>query len=337
MEKQIGKKTLIIISTVFLLLLAVAAFLFIPGGEHGTGTAAAKTGKSDDSGDTNPKLASTASVGTKPQVRLAVSTTLFGNPKIKDVVTLPTGNSNNPLLDKPVFSGTNRIDCMIEPHRVADVASATTGVIKTIKVERGDVVKKGDILAVLENGVERANVKLAAAKLKFARENYARMAALYKKKVVSLQEKDKSRTELQVAILELRRAKEMLKKRTIISPLSGIVVQLYISPGEITDQQKVLKIASINPLKIEVVAPIKLLENMRVGMYAHIWPEGPDKRPYVAKVTIVDRVVDAASGTFGVRLALPNPQYKIPAGVKCVAEFSVEEVNTKKTISDWGW
>lgn len=36
-----------------------------------------------------------------------------------------------------------------------------------------------------------------------------------------------------------------------------------------------------------------------------------------ARVTVVDRVVDAASGTFGVRLALPNPGHRIPAGLKC--------------------
>jgi hypothetical protein len=35
----------------------------------------------------------------------------------------------------------------------------------------------------------------------------------------------------------------------------------------------------------------------------------------------VDRVVDAASGTFGVRLQLPNPGYRLPAGLKCEIRF----------------
>jgi hypothetical protein len=38
---------------------------------------------------------------------------------------------------------------------------------------------------------------------------------------------------------------------------------------------------------------------------------------YIAKVIIVDRVIDAASGTFGVRLEIPNPEYQLPAGPKC--------------------
>jgi multidrug efflux pump subunit AcrA (membrane-fusion protein) len=39
-------------------------------------------------------------------------------------------------------------------------------------------------------------------------------------------------------------------------------------------------------------------------------------------VTVVDRVVDAASGTFGVRLEVPNPNYRLPAGLKCKARFN---------------
>jgi hypothetical protein len=36
---------------------------------------------------------------------------------------------------------------------------------------------------------------------------------------------------------------------------------------------------------------------------------------------VVDPMFDAASGTFGVRLTLPNPERKIPAGLKCRARF----------------
>jgi multidrug efflux pump subunit AcrA (membrane-fusion protein) len=38
-------------------------------------------------------------------------------------------------------------------------------------------------------------------------------------------------------------------------------------------------------------------------------------------VSIVDRVIDAASGTFGVRLTMPNPGHAVPAGLKCMVEF----------------
>jgi multidrug efflux pump subunit AcrA (membrane-fusion protein) len=43
---------------------------------------------------------------------------------------------------------------------------------------------------------------------------------------------------------------------------------------------------------------------------------------FSAKVAVVDRVIDAASGTFGVRLRLPNPGNRIPAGIKCSVQFA---------------
>ncbi|CAN0204246.1 unnamed protein product [Phaeothamnion confervicola] len=43
-----------------------------------------------------------------------------------------------------------------------------------------------------------------------------------------------------------------------------------------------------------------------------------------ARVTLVDKVIDAASGTFGVRLELPNPGGRVPAGIKCRVRFSAK-------------
>jgi hypothetical protein len=55
---------------------------------------------------------------------------------------------------------------------------------------------------------------------------------------------------------------------------------------------------------------------------AEVHPEEPIGGSYRATVTVVDRVMDAASGTFGVRLALPNPELHLPAGLKCKIHFS---------------
>lgn len=62
-------------------------------------------------------------------------------------------------------------------------------------------------------------------------------------------------------------------------------------------------------------------EYLKVGMRAKVIPEAPIGGQYTAEVKIVDKVIDAASGTFGVRLELPNPNYRLPAGLKCKVIF----------------
>jgi multidrug efflux pump subunit AcrA (membrane-fusion protein) len=92
-------------------------------------------------------------------------------------------------------------------------------------------------------------------------------------------------------------------------------------PGEFPKQERILKLAQIDPLRVEAYAPVSLLGKVTVGMQAQIKPEDPVSGTYTAKVTVVDRVVDAASGTFGVRLELPNPDFRLSAGLKCTVRF----------------
>lgn len=61
---------------------------------------------------------------------------------------------------------------------------------------------------------------------------------------------------------------------------------------------------------------------LKAGQKAQVEAEAPLSGRYVATVVIVDRVVDSASGTLGVRLELPNPKGSIPAGVKCRVAFA---------------
>ncbi len=82
-----------------------------------------------------------------------------------------------------------------------------------------------------------------------------------------------------------------------------------------------MKPAQIDPLNVEVILPVSQLLFIKVGMRAKVIPEAPIGGQYIAEVKIVDRVIDAASGTFGVRLELPNPNNRLPAGLKCKVIF----------------
>jgi multidrug efflux pump subunit AcrA (membrane-fusion protein) len=124
-----------------------------------------------------------------------------------------------------------------------------------------------------------------------------------------------------LAKLDLERALAMLNRRTIKSPISGIVVERFVSPGEFVDNQPLLRLAQMDPLRVEVVLPVEMFWHIKPGMKADIRPETEPEGGYSAIVTIVDRVIDPASGTFGVRLELPNPDYRLPGGLKCMVRF----------------
>jgi hypothetical protein len=61
---------------------------------------------------------------------------------------------------------------------------------------------------------------------------------------------------------------------------------------------------------------------LALGESVEVLPEAPVGGRYTATVKVIDRVHDAASGTFGVRLEMANPGLKLPAGIKCKASFA---------------
>lgn len=240
------------------------------------------------------------------------------------------------------------LDCVIEPYHTVELSSPVQGVLDEVLVNRGDSVKKGQVLARLKSGVEQAGVNLAKAraeskteievnseKYKLSKRALKRVEGLYKKKLVSPNEYDEAATtvvvgELEVLLatenhhvaqLELRRAEEVLKLRSIVSPIDGVVVERYKSPGEHVEDQPLLRLAQVNPLNVEVIIPLYWLRTIKKGMTVQVYPEKPVGGSYQAKVVIVDSVVDSASGTFGVRLELPNKDHRIPAGLTCDVKF----------------
>lgn len=215
------------------------------------------------------------------------------------------------------------LECLVEPHIVVNVGSPVDGVLEHVTVNRGDNVRKGQVVAKLQSGVETAALKLSLARVAFGRRKAERNESLFEKQLISAQERDELVTEVRLHEEEVRKDEETLRLRTIVSPIDGVVVERKLSPGEFirSDKSVVLKLAQINPLNIEVIAPARLFGSLRVGTTGRVNLQPLLPGTHVAKVVVVDKVIDAASGTLGVRLQLPNPGNRIPAGIKCGVTF----------------
>lgn len=245
-------------------------------------------------------------------------------------------------------------ECMLEPHVVSEIGSQVEGIIEDIKVARGDFVEEGQVLVTLKADLEKAAVELARARAaskvairsgkvrhKFGERKYQRSMELLQKDFVSDFDMDQANTEKQlaelaleearenhkIAQLELQRAIEMLEIRTIRSPLQGVVVEKYQAKGERVTEQPILQLAQIDPLNVEVILPVDMLGRITTGMQGRIRTEASDQKTHTGQVVVVDDIINAASGMFGVRLELPNPDREIPAGLRCQVTFLPGEVS----------
>jgi len=252
------------------------------------------------------------------------------------------------------------LDCIINPNQTIELSSSENGVVDKVYVDKGDKVSRGQRLLELESSVEKATVALARlhanmeheinskrANLYYAKRKSARFRTLYNKKAASLAMKDEAETEELLAKIELYQAKQnkqsvklelersvkKLNRRRLRSPIAGVVMERYISPGESVKDKKLIKLAQLDPLRVDVIVPADFFGRIKRGMQAKIIPEISPANSYLARVNIVDKVIDASSGTFDVRLKLQNPGYKLAAGVKCKVRFD-EYQHVKQTIKN---
>lgn len=237
---------------------------------------------------------------------------------------------------------------LIEPFELIHVGTPVAGVVADVNVKRSSSIRQGESLVVLESSVENAvverarvladvegEIKLQEENLAFSKRVYGRVEELFKSEVISAEKYDQALTDValararlqkarenkEIARLDLQRARAMLSRRTIKSPISGIVVERFVAPGEFVDNQPLVTVAQMDPLRVEVVLPASMFNKIQQGMLADVFPETAKESRFVSTVTIVDRVIDPASGTFGVRLELPNPDNRLPSGLKCLVRF----------------
>lgn len=244
-------------------------------------------------------------------------------------------------------------DCILDPALSLKVGSPVASVLESVDVDRGDLVTKGQVIARLESAVEAATVELDRTRaestaeisakqvhVELTRLALSRQTTLQEHNFAATQKVDEARADYQtaqqdlavaqlnhrLAELDLQRARATLEQREIRSPIDGVIVQRKLGPGEYVNQEAyIVTVAKIDPLHAETFLPIRYFGQIHVGDGAIVRPDDPVGGDRPAKVSIVDHVFDAASGTFGIRLDLPNPDHAIPAGLRCKVTFTLPD------------
>ncbi len=236
--------------------------------------------------------------------------------------------------------------CLILPERVADLGSAVVGVVEEVTVERGALVKQGQVLVRLRADVERANtgvarsradsegeLRAATAGRDLAQQKLDRTRSLAAQNFISTQAVEQAEAEFRVArermqqardqqgtsVREVSSAQAHLALRVVRSPFDGVVTERFVHPGERVEENPLLKVAALGRLRVEVVAATPLFGSLLVGQELSVQPELTGATARAARIVQIDRVLEPASNTFRMRLELPNDDGSLPAGLRCKA------------------
>ncbi|WP_426442499.1 efflux RND transporter periplasmic adaptor subunit [Bradyrhizobium genosp. P] len=239
--------------------------------------------------------------------------------------------------------------CLVKPKQVVQLGSSVFGVLAELTVDRSDPVVKGQVIGKLDTSVEEAQLALdtyraqntaalrsakadmewnereLARRQKLASNMFSRLNDVDEAATKVAQDKiaiDKAEDDQKIAKLEAARSQAQYNLRLIRSPFNGIVSEVKLQPGEfIYETTPIVTLAQVDPLTVDLVIPGKRYGSVKLGQMAELYLLPPADKVVQARIDVVDPLIDPASDTFRVRLTLPNPDYAIPAGIRCTANL----------------
>lgn len=200
---------------------------------------------------------------------------------VYEVKTLPiSGNVSRPSL--------------LEPKDEASVAVGVGGKLESLRVELGTKVSKGQIIGTVDTKVMRVNMKaleLTVAKLK---RDYDRNGELLKGNAISENAVTDSKFAYETKQLELAQLKQQISDANIIAPISGVVVEKKLLPGEfVSPGTEIVKIADVSTIKTNVYVNeteiYQLKMNQSVSITASVFPG----KTMTGKITYISPRADA--------------------------------------------
>ncbi|MBV6417259.1 MAG: Multidrug resistance protein MdtA [Steroidobacteraceae bacterium] len=193
----------------------------------------------------------------------------------------------------------------LEAEADAEVIARVGGEVAQVLVEEGDVVREGQVLAVLDGRQLRLEVAQSRAQFAKADRDYRRQVELHDKGLVSAGAFENLKFDLDNLRATLALAELQLSYTEIRAPFAGTVAARYVRVGQNVPQgTKTFRITDPTPLKASVFVPERELERLAPGQNAVAEIDALGSRTFPARVTLVSPAIDPATATFKVTLEM---------------------------------
>lgn len=183
------------------------------------------------------------------------------------------------------------------------------GKIAKIYFKEGEQVKAGEPLIKIEDGIYKAKLKEAEARLAVNKEEYKRAAKLLEKNFGTAQARDKALAEVQIAEANAEEARITLDNTVIKAPFDGVMGLNQLSVGALVgDTTELVTIVDLDPINIDFHIPESYLPFVHAGDTVDVTVEDFDILPIEAKIIAISPEIDEGTRTVSLRAQMPNKE-----------------------------
>ena len=212
------------------------------------------------------------------------------------------------------------------PDEEVDLTFETSGKIIEINFNEGTRVKKGDLLAKVNDRPLQAQLKRYEAQLKLAQDRVYRQSTLLEKDAVSQEAFEQARTELAILNADIDIVKQNIALTELRAPFDGVIGLRNVSEGVYASPSVVVaKLTKVSPLKIDMYIPERYADDIKVGTPLSFTVEGQN-HTYSASVYAKESEVDMETRTLAVRATYPNTNGQLMPGRFITAKIRMSDI-----------
>lgn len=208
----------------------------------------------------------------------------------------------------------------------AVVVARTLGVVESIFVEEGDVVRAGQRLAQLETERLELELKRSRTQLENLQAAYERASRLHEERMISPNEYDTARFNYRSEQANLALREYDLREAAIRATINGVITRRHVKVGHTLNPGGVaFEMKSLQDIEAVLNVSEREMQRVRAGQLARLSVDALPGRQFVGAVSRVAPEVDPATGTFRVTVSLANADGRLKPGMFARVEVRVDE------------
>ena len=226
-------------------------------------------------------------------------------------------------------------------NKEVDLFAMEAGVVVRIKKDIGDKVRKGDVLAVLQNPELSRQLIIHKAEMEVNESNYLRLKNVYEKtpELTTITDYENIEATYKISKAKYESTKNRDRLLTIKSPFSGVITQRNIEIGTLVQNSlnssteiPLYQIMDIDVIRLFVDLPETEVDNILVGMNAKIIFSELSGREFDVKVSRMANMVNNSSKTMEVQIDIPNRNNDIKAGMYAEVDLQLQSDGKKLSL-----
>lgn len=241
-------------------------------------------------------------------------------------------NVNAEVIKYGSLNETYRTTGNLIPDEEVDLSFETSGKITNIYFEEGSMIKKGQLLAKVNDSPLQAELKKLEAQIPLATDRVFRQKSLLEKDAVSQEAYEQVTTELEKLNADIELVKSRIYQTELRAPFDGIIGLRQVSEGTYASPTTIIaKLTKIIPLKIEFSINEKQSGEVKNGTNLTFKIDG-SLNQYDASVYAVDPSLDLKTRTMKVRATYPNRNGQLLPGRTASIEIKLNEIKNALTV-----